>query len=261
MPVPHILLCNGEAWPGTCDAAPPSPDLRCDLALEEKGGEQAMLPLLARMLKMAGCSAVRRRRTCDHQHPRWRGPCCCQAPAFHLPCSPTARRGSCSPAAPAPPSPPLDLIPFVPEEPLTWGEPGRMGSHLEAGELGLDVLLGQVQPGLPKEDAQGPQPKEGGGTDHRVDPEGHALCRDLEGKSENAPGMTKLLDKARAGGGSLSRTSPCPSPCPGTHVSRVVVPVGSQDQPQEDSDHLEEGILESPQHQQLKLSPGTARDQ
>lgn len=50
-----------------------------------------------------------------------------------------------------------------------------MGAYLEAGKLGLDVLLSKVQPGLPEEDAQGPQPEECGGTDHGVDPEGHAL--------------------------------------------------------------------------------------
>ena len=81
MPIPHPTPCDEGARPGAGDAASLPPDLRCDLALEEKGGEQAMLPLLARMLKMAGCSAVRMRRTCNHQHPKRWGPSCCQAPA------------------------------------------------------------------------------------------------------------------------------------------------------------------------------------
>lgn len=38
----------------------------CDLVLEDKGGAQAIWPLLCRMLKMEGCSAVRMRSTC-HQ--------------------------------------------------------------------------------------------------------------------------------------------------------------------------------------------------
>lgn len=59
--------------------------LRCDLALEEKGGEQAMLPLLARMLKMAGWSAVRMSRICDHQHPSGEGCAAAQLPAFTFP--------------------------------------------------------------------------------------------------------------------------------------------------------------------------------
>jgi len=86
------------------------------------------------------------------------------------------------------------------------------------------------------------------------------LSAEIWGHTANKPGLAKLLGKASAGGHSPSRTSPCPSPCPGTHVSRVVVPIGGQDQPQEDGDHPAEGILEGPQHQQLKLSPGTARE-
>ena len=45
----------------------------------------------------------------------------------------------------------------------------------------------------------------------------------------------------------------------GTHISRVVVPISVQDQPQEDTGCSQEGILEGPQHQQLKLSPGAGR--
>lgn len=221
-----------------------------------------MLPLLARMLKMAGCSAVRRRRTCNHQHPRWWVSCCCQAPATHLPHCPTARRGSHLPAAPAPPSPAPPSPPHLcRRSPSPREELGSTGAHLEAGELGLDVLLSQVQPGLSEEDAQGPQPKEGRDTNQRVDPEGHALCRDLVGgHRENTPGLIKLLGKVRVGGGSPSGMSSCPCPCPGTHVSRVVVPISEQDQPQEDSKHPAERVLESPQHHQLKLSPGTVRE-
>lgn len=50
------------------------------------------------------------------------------------------------------------------------------------------------------------------------------ICR---GHTGNTPGLTMLLCKARA--------TPCPSPCPGSHISRVVVPISRQDQPQEDS--------------------------
>lgn len=67
--ISHSLPWDGEDHLGAPDAAPLFPNLRCDLALEEKGGEQAMLPLLARMLKMAGCSAVRTRSICNRQHP------------------------------------------------------------------------------------------------------------------------------------------------------------------------------------------------
>lgn len=67
------------------------------------------------------------------------------------------------------------LSPSVLQNPSPRRELGRTGAHLETGELGLHVLLSQVQPGLPEEDAQAPQPKEGRGTNQGVDPQGHAL--------------------------------------------------------------------------------------
>lgn len=152
-----------------------SPGLRCDLALEEKGGEQAMLPLLARMLKMAGWSAVRTRRICDQQHPSGEGCASARLPAFTFPTvlqlAALAQQWLLPHHLPS-----CCLTPSVLQEPSPGREVGRTGAHLETGELGLHVLLSQVQPGLPEEDAQGPQPKEGGGTSQGVDPEGHTLC-------------------------------------------------------------------------------------
>lgn len=55
----------------------------------------------------------------------------------------------------------------------------KLLAYLEAGELGLHVLLLQMQSCLSEEDTQCPQPKEGGGSDDGVDPECHALRRDL----------------------------------------------------------------------------------
>lgn len=187
---------------------------------------------------MAGCSAVRTRRTCKHN-----------TPGERTPSPPAAGPGSHPPAAPVPAhlQPALQIAPCA-------------QAYLEAGELGLDVLLRQMQPGLPEEDAQSPEPEEGGGTDDGVDPERHALRRDLGGAG-NAAGLPEPL-AARLGlrWGSPSRTSPCPSPRRGTHISGVVVPVSRQHQPQEDGGRPQEGVLESPQHQQPQLAPGTGRE-
>lgn len=108
------------------------------------------------------------------------GPCCCPALSLHLPRCAASRALAQQWLLPHH-LPSCCLTPSVLQEPSPRRELGRTGSHLKTGELGLHVLLSQVQPGLPEEDAQAPQPKEGGGTNQGVDPEGHALSRNLRG--------------------------------------------------------------------------------
>lgn len=114
-----------------------------------------MLPLLARMLKMAGCRAVSRRRIYNQQHHPSQGPTSSHrawpSPLFHT--------------ASLWPGRALLVLQVL----------SKLLAYLEAGELGLHVLLLQMQSCLSEEDSQRPQPKEGGDSDDGVDPKRHAL--------------------------------------------------------------------------------------
>lgn len=113
-----------------------------------------MLPLLARMLKMAGCRAVSRRRIYNQQHHPSQGPT-------------SSHR--------AWPSPLFHSLTLAKRALLVLQVLSKLLAYLEAGELGLHVLLLQMQSCLSEEDTQRPQPKEGGDSDDGVDPKRHAL--------------------------------------------------------------------------------------
>lgn len=210
---------------------------------------------------MAGCSAVRRRRTCNHQHPRWWGLHRCQPPALRLPRSPAARPGSRLPAAPAAPSPPTLSHPIrAGGAPHLGGSQAGQGLTWKQENLALMFCSVRCSRACRKRMPRAHSPK-------RVEAPTTVLIQRATLSAEiwrRTHRKHAWADKAAGQGEGWwrlpSRTSPCPSLCPGTHVSRVVVPVGGQDQPQKDSDRPAEGVLESPQHQQLKLSPDTVRE-